>query len=289
MTRATRRPRRRKWSHKKWSVVAVAVSVVALSVAVVKLQLVTGSHGGSPCAVTIGSVSYRLDLEQAAQATTIAGVGKRLQLPDHAVTVALATALQESRLHNLDYGDLDSLGLFQQRPSQGWGSPSEIMVPRLAAAAFYGRLAQVSGWQTMSVTDAAQAVQHSAAPDAYAQWEPEARLLARALTGEAPAGLSCRFASPTAGPDTTVVAAMAGELGPPAIGSSVSPARGWTMASWLVGHAHQYRISSIVFGGFRWTAGQGTWTAVPGTAPDAASRVQVAGVPIGATGSVPTA
>ena len=82
---------------------------------------------------------------------------------------ALAAAFQESGLHNLSHGDRDSLGLFQQRPSQGWGTPSQIMDPGYAAGAFYHRLAQVTGWQTTSVTDAAQQVQRSAAPDAYAQ------------------------------------------------------------------------------------------------------------------------
>jgi len=109
-------------------------------------------------------------------------VGKRLGLADHAVSVALATALQESKLRNLNYGDRDSLGLFQQRPSQGWGPPAKILVPRLAAAAFSTRLRSVPGWQTLPVADAAQAVQHSASAAAYAPWETEARLLARTLT-----------------------------------------------------------------------------------------------------------
>ena len=72
-------------------------------------------------------------------------------------------ALQESGLHNLSYGDRDSLGLFQQRPSQGWGTPAQIMSPRHAAAAFYRRLSRIAGWQAMPVTEAAQTVQHSAA------------------------------------------------------------------------------------------------------------------------------
>ncbi len=78
-------------------------------------------------------------------------VGKRLGLADHAVSVALATAPQESKLRNLNYGDRDSLGLFQQRPSQGWGPPAKILVPRLAAAAFYTRLRSVPGWLAVSL------------------------------------------------------------------------------------------------------------------------------------------
>jgi len=144
-----------------------------------------GSSGSAParCAATApGEASAVLDVEQTQNAATIAVVGKRLGLADHAVSVALATALQESKLRNLNYGDRDSLGLFQQRPSQGWGPPAKILVPRLAAAAFYTRLRSVPGWQTLPVADAAQAVQHSASAAAYAQWETEARLLARTLT-----------------------------------------------------------------------------------------------------------
>jgi len=230
----------------------------------------------SPCHATLGTVSYPLDLEQAANATTVAAVGKRLGFIDHAVTIALATALQESGLHNLASGDLDSLGLFQQRPSQGWGTPGEVMVPRYAAGAFYARLAALPDWQAMAVTDAAQSVQHSAAPDAYAQWEPEARLLAQVLTGEAAAGLSCRLAKPTGAVLAADLAqAMAQELGPPGTGVPVSVPRGWTVASWLVGHAHQYQIASVTFGPYRWGPGQGGWRPYA----QVSSQVQVALAP----------
>jgi hypothetical protein len=114
--------------------------------------------------------SYSITPTQAQNAAIIAAVALRKGLPDHAVTVALATSLQESQLLNLSYGDQDSLGLFQQRPSQGWGTSTQIMDPNYAASAFYDHLAQLSGWQTMPVTEAAQLVQHSATPDAYATW-----------------------------------------------------------------------------------------------------------------------
>ena len=82
-------------------------------------------------------------------------------------------------------------GLFQQRPSQGWGTAEQLTTPTYAAAAFYRALGDVEGWETMSVTDAAQHVQRSAAPDAYAKWEAEARVLARILTGEVPDRIVC--------------------------------------------------------------------------------------------------
>ena len=209
-------------------------------------------------ATPVGTAS--LDVDQATNATTIAAVGKRLGMPDHAVTIALAAALQESRLHNLAYGDRDSLGLFQQRPSQGWGTPAQILIPASAAASFYQHLGLVSGWQSLSVADAAQSVQHSASPDAYAQWETPARAIAEALTGEVPAAFACHLPTTrTRSLAAGLTATMTSELGAPGLGAVVTPAQGWTMASWLVGHATQYGITAVAFNGQRWTPQSGAW------------------------------
>jgi hypothetical protein len=244
---------------------AAILAVLLVVGAVVVVRGRSGSHSiVASCSAAAGTSVYPLDPEQAANATTIAAVGKRMGLPDHAVTVALAAAFQESGLHNLSHGDRDSLGLFQQRPSQGWGTPSQIMVPSYAAGAFFQRLAAVDGWQAASVANAAQQVQRSAAPDAYAQWEAEARVLAQAMTGEVPAGLSCHF-SPGGGAtlDPAAAQAMSVDLGSSTLGSAVPVPRGWTVASWLVGHARQYRISSVAFLGQRWTPTAGTWQPDP--------------------------
>jgi hypothetical protein len=180
------------------------------------------------------------------------------------VTVALAAALQESDLHNLDHGDLDSLGLFQQRPSQGWGTKSQIMSPAHAAAAFYDRLAHLAGWQALSVTDAAQGVQRSAAPDAYSHWETQARAMASALTGETQAGLTCRYHpstdTVTSGPASTT---LTDEFGAAGIGVALPTPRGWAVAAWLVGHAHLYNIATVSFADQQWSATTGTWTPHP--------------------------
>jgi hypothetical protein len=215
---------------------------------------------------------YRIGLDQAANVTTIAAVGKRLGLPDHAVTIALAAALQESRLRNLPYGDRDSRGLFQQRPSQGWGTAAQVMTPRYAAAAFYQHLALVPGWPTLPVTVAAQQVQRSGTPNAYAAWELEARALARATTGEVPAGLTCTVdATPTDTAALSLRGAMTLELGDASVGVPVTVPRGWTVSCWLVGHATEFGITSVGFAGQQWTAATGTWTATP--AADAVVRV----------------
>jgi len=241
----------------------VVAAVVGAAIVGIRAILAASHLGAASCRASAGSAVYVLDPEQAANATTIAAVGKRLGLPDHAVTVALAAAFQESKLHNLSHGDRDSVGLFQQRPSQGWGTPSQLIVPSYAAGAFYARLAMVTGWQTASVTDAAQQVQHSAAPDSYAQWEPEARVLAKAMTGEVAAGVSCRFSLAPGGLDPSTSRVMTVELGSVTLGSSIAAARGWTVAGWLVGHARQYRIPSVTFEGQRWTPQVGAWRPDP--------------------------
>ena len=136
-------------------------------------------------ASTGGSVTY-LSSEMRANAQVIIQVGRDLGVSDYGITIALATAMQESSLRNLTWGDRDSVGLFQQRPSSGWGTVSQLTTPSYAARLFYGGssnpnkgitrgLLEISGWQNMSLTQAAQAVQISAHPDAYAKWETSAR------------------------------------------------------------------------------------------------------------------
>lgn len=135
------------------------------------------------CTVTTPAGSYGLTAEQADNAAIIAAIGWSYGYDEQGVTVALATAIQESDLRNLDYGDRDSVGLFQQRTSQGWGTIEQIMDPRYSAGMFYAALAKVDGWDAMEVTVAAQAVQRSGFPDAYADHEAEARAWANALGG----------------------------------------------------------------------------------------------------------
>lgn len=124
--------------------------------------------------------------EQVANAAAIVAVGAELNVPRYGWEIAVATAMQESTLRNLGHlgaeNDHDSLGLFQQRPSQGWGTPEQILNPRYASRKFYERLLDIDGWQTMPLTQAAQAVQRSAFPDAYARWQSEAEQLVAAIS-----------------------------------------------------------------------------------------------------------
>jgi LysM repeat protein len=132
-----------------------------------------------------GSGATPLTAEMAANAAIIIQVGRELGVPDRGIVIALAAAMQESSMRNIDYGDRDSLGLFQQRPSTGWGTPDQILNASHAARLFYGGpsnpnkgktrgLLDIPGWQSMSLTQAAQAVQISAYPNAYAKWETSA-------------------------------------------------------------------------------------------------------------------
>ena len=214
----------------------------------------------SACRVVVSEKSYTLDPDQAKNAMTITAVGKRLGLPNHAVTVALAAAFQESNLHNLSHGDRDSLGLFQQRPSQGWGTEAQVTDPAYAAEAFFTHLAKVDGWETLAVNVAAQEVQRSAAPDAYTQWEGEARALAIATTGEAPAAFTCRASTPDPDSvDPALTATMTTELGSADLDAR-SELQGWTIASWLIANSHRFGITAVTFEGRRWTPSSGKWT-----------------------------
>ena len=141
------------------------------------------ASGGVGQPVT-GSITPLND-ERRANAQIIISVGRELGVPDYGIVIALATAMQESSLRNINWGDRDSVGLYQQRPSSGWGTVEQIMDPAYATRLFFGGphnpnrgktrgLLDLAGWQNMAVTDAAQRVQISAFPKAYAKWEPSA-------------------------------------------------------------------------------------------------------------------
>jgi len=236
----------------------------------------------SRCDLT--GTAYSVSTEQAANAATVTAVAVRRRLPARAAVIALATALQESKLINVEYGDLDSVGLFQQRPSQGWGSTGQILDPRYAAGKFYDRLVRVRGWQRRSLSEVAQAVQQSKFPEAYSQWEDEATALARALLGTATAGVSCRFPAPTVVARPARVAELLGrDLPVTRLSSSVRavelrPATGlgWAAANWLVAHADRLGIDTVRHAGRRWARSDG-WRDDAGAGSDRV-RVELADI-----------
>lgn len=241
----------------RWvAAVVVLVLVSALAVGVLVLR---GDLLASPGCAAATDGSADLTVEQAGNAATIAGVGLAKGMPNHAVTVALATAMQESNLRNLTGGDRDSAGLFQQRPSQGWGTFAQVTDPVYAATAFYDKLRSEPDWTTLSVTQAAQLVQRSAAPEAYAKWEPQARAIARGLTGETPASFTCSHLTLSV-PGADVATLAARELGTARLSGPQPAARGWAFASWLVAHAAELGLDSVTYDGRTWTAASGTWS-----------------------------
>ncbi|MFF7925545.1 heavy metal transporter [Streptomyces mirabilis] len=277
--------RRRAWA------VVIGVSVVLALVSYLAVRFLRPATPDECTAHGPHGTTVTLDPDQASHAATIAAVAHARGLPERAVTIALATAIQESKLRNLTYGDRDSLGLFQQRPSQGWGSPAQISDPVYTSGRFFDALVKVPDYRGLPVTVAAQQVQHSGYPQAYAQHEGVAATLADVLTGREGPALSCTVsgANPTpsdagsgaagaaseAGDGGGVAAAVRREFGgapaalPTTGGDSVSypipthqPSTGWSLALWLVCHATELHATSVTFDGRRWsrTASDRGWT-----------------------------
>ncbi|OFI39928.1 hypothetical protein BIU82_02495 [Arthrobacter sp. SW1] len=219
------------------------------------------------CTAVVGTASFELATDQAANAALITSVAVRRGLPPRAATIALATAMQESRLRNIDYGDQagpDSRGLFQQRPSQGWGTEAQVMDPVYASNAFYDGLVKVPGYQSMEITEAAQTVQRSAFPRAYAQHEAMGRAFASSLTGQSSAALDCTLRSAdAAGDPATVVDAMTTAFGPVAAksqgrtvlidsGAYSTGAAAWALAQWAVANAKTLSVTQVQLDGHTW-------------------------------------
>lgn len=259
--------------------VIASLAVLAVLVAVGVYIGTRGLKGGlrlprsEYCSVQ-GGDEVELNLDQMQNAATIAAVGIRRNVPDEAITIALATALQESKLENLSGGDRDSVGLFQQRPSMGWGSAKQISNPRYSAGKFYSALLRVKGWQKMTVTGAAQAVQRSGAPEAYQKWAVEAAVLSRALLGDVSHAVACFVALTPMARGAAALGALASDLkgdwgaraqqvstkDPDALALFVADTKaGWQYAHWLVAHAQDRGIMTVQYGNQKWTAKDGTW------------------------------
>lgn len=248
-------------------IAALALAAATAVTAVAGARWVVQETAPARCVFVAADREHAVTPEQAANAATIAAVSVQRGLPPRAATVALATAIQESKLRNLRYGDADSQGLFQQRPSQGWGSVEQVTDPVYASNAFYAALERVPGWQEGVVTEVAQEVQRSAFPDAYADHEWEGRVLASVLTGQEGAAtrMGCRLDDPT-GPGSAQAVAdkLAGQLG---VEGSVDEgdatltlrlgdeARAWAAGAWAVAHAEAEEVVSVTVDGRRWERG----------------------------------
>jgi hypothetical protein len=239
---------------------------------VVQVLTVPGCQAGT------GQNVIPLDFGQAADAATVAGVAVRDHLPSQALTIGYATAFQESKLENLSYGDRDSVGIFQQRPSQGWGTATELQDPAYAAQAFFGALVKVTNYTTIPVYQAAQDVQHSADGYAYQQYAQTGAQLAADFTAR-PHAVTCWYSPSAQAADENVslklnlhgaaeeldtvfgVPGQSGALtGVTRIRSGsadlITTVRGagWTVANWLVAHASFYGITQVSYAGYQWKA-----------------------------------
>ena len=275
------------------------VAVALLVGGVLAVNRLTGAESGftARCVAGTEGDAAALQLDQADTAALIGAVALERELPARALTIAIATAMQESRIRNIDYGDRDSLGIFQQRPSQGWGSPEEIMDPYYSTNAFYDVLVTIEGYQEMEITDAAQAVQRSGFPNAYAQHESLSRHFASAMTGYSPGTVTCRL--PPAEPSE---AAQVGErlrsrltldlpslevaddgdrhlIDAVALGGGAQAERmGWAVAGWAVMTAEHTGASWVTVAGHVWDRAEGGDAAWRPLAEDEAGYGDPAGV-----------
>ncbi len=244
------------------------------------------SASGSTCSATAAGATVRFSTEQTANAALIAAVSEKRGLPARAATIAIATAIQESKLRNLTYGDRDSVGLFQQRPSMGWGTRDQVLDPVYSTNKFYDALVKIEGYESMEITKVAQAVQRSAYPLAYADHEQEGRILASTLRGHSPAGLVCDPGAIESGSDSAAVAAdLSNQYG---IASTVDGAvltvtaasaeQAWGAAQWAVARADSYGVDRVQVGDRVWSRldDPGTWTSgAPMSAGGTATTVTI--------------
>ena len=215
------------------------------------------------CTAHVADLSVPISTEQAHYASIIVGVAIQLDLAPRASTIALATVYQESGIRNLDYGDRDSLGLFQQRPSQGWGTEAQVQDPYHASRRFYDALVKVPHWRTGDVNDVAQTVQRSGHPQGYVRHVENARRLASSLTGETPASFTCLVKSPPPGdpaglteflkrtlPDSSTVRLAGSTVTVEAESSRLA----WSAAHLAVANHARFGLGSVEIGGRHWTA-----------------------------------
>lgn len=192
---------RRLW----WAVLPVGAVMFMLSAGLVMVGgtvLFTAPATAATCRPSGGVATDPVgswDQEQTANAATIVAVGRQRGIPQRGLVIALATAMQESTLRNLDGGDRDSAGLFQQRPSQGWGTFEQVTDPLYAANKFYDGLMAVAGWEAMPLYVAAQTVQKSGFPFEYQKWEDDAETLLAGVGGAPVIGAACQAAAVVTG------------------------------------------------------------------------------------------
>jgi len=272
-------PRR---SHRKeWLVALVIAAIIVGGGGYAAITALT--HALKPtvtyaagCQAGTGVNAVQLTVSQAQIAATIAAVAESKNLPAKALTIGYATAMQESKLANLTYGTADSVGVFQQRPSQGWGTVAELENPVYATTAFFNALVKVPGYTTLAIAVAAQDVQRSADGSAYNNYAAQAAVMTPAFTSGH--GLTCWNGTGEATAKLDLhggAEAMDSDFGVPGTSSSAlnsisrvdsgkadsivtQTGAGWTAANWLVANAAAYGITRVSYDGYTWKQGVGS-------------------------------
>jgi hypothetical protein len=274
----------------------VVVAAVAAGIAYLAIKHAPVVERPTACVAGAGRSPLELTVGQAAIAATIAGVASARAMPPRAVAIAYAAALQESKLSNLHYGTADSVGVFQQRPSQGWGTARQIENPVYATDRFFAALAAVPNYLRLPIYAAAQAVQHSADGSAYSQYATDGTDLAAAFTGTVPHAVWCAYGAGVGKPRlaaarralTSAFGRLPGGQTPGAASTDQAstdqtgtdqagtdqagthPAdtvqvkdtrQGWAVAAWLVSNAAAYGIKTVRYQGYSWLAStiSGRW------------------------------
>ncbi len=220
--------------------------------------------GQERCVATANDQSVAVDLDQAHYASIIVGLSVRRGLPPRAASIAMATVYQETGIRNLSYGDRDSVGLFQQRPSQGWGSVRQLSDPYYATGKFYDALVKIDGWESGDINDVAQRVQRSGYPEAYRDHESDARVLASTLTGHSPGGFRCLDRSNTPGDPEGLASSLRktfGKVSPQTVDSTVvinarNTRLAWAYAHHAVANAKYYGVTTVKIGDQTWQTGE---------------------------------
>ena len=270
--------------------IGAGILVLALLIAGIGIYHWAVSRWGPPppppppslCEAQVNSGRADLSWEQSRNASIIAGIAAQRGLVPRAVSIGLTTAFQESGIRNLDYGDRDSLGIFQQRPSQGWGTEEQIMDPYYSTGKFFDVMVTVDDWQNADIGDVAQEVQRSGFPDAYDQHVTSARLLASALSGETPAAWSCTVHDSASADPDQLLAQLTRAYGATVLAQIVTPSStsdpvtiqitasteqiAWSAGAFAQSWATQTGVTKVKVGQFEWTASPTVlagWVGIP--------------------------
>jgi len=228
---------------RRWLVGLLVIGVLGGLIALAAISTLLGGVGsgdfmfGAPCGSVLATTDPReaprvavrvsdLDTEQRAIVEQIIAIGKQRRLPPRAWQIAIQAGMTESRLHNLHYGDRDSLGIFQMRPSQGWGSVAQVTDPVYEINKFYDKLLMVPGWETQRPGDSAQDIERSAFPARYHQWEPLAVNVIGAVGGDVTEFVKASCSTPLPAPSEIAGRAIQyalGEVGKPYVWGATGP------------------------------------------------------------------